>query len=55
MNALTVTCLSGSQHPPKVDSPEGDETKESVSMNADLHTLPKFQVSNFTILLHVMP
>ena len=36
MNALTVTGLSGSQHPPKVDGPEGDETKESVSMNADL-------------------
>ena len=36
MDALTVTGLSGSQHPPKVDCPEGDETKESVSMNADL-------------------
>ena len=36
MNTLTVTGLSGSQHPPKVDGPEGDETKESVSMNADL-------------------
>ena len=35
-NALTVTGLSGSQHPPKVDGPEGDETKESVSVNADL-------------------
>ena len=35
-NALTVTGLSGSQHPPKVDDPEGNETKESVSMNADL-------------------
>ena len=35
-NALTVTGLSGSQHPPKVESPEGDETKEFVSMNADL-------------------
>ena len=35
-NTLTVTGLSGSQHPPKVDGPEGDETKESVSMNADL-------------------
>ena len=35
-NALTVTGLSRSQHPPKVDGPEGDETKESVSMNADL-------------------
>ena len=36
MNALTVTGLSRSQHPPKVDGPEADETKESVSMNADL-------------------
>ena len=36
INALTVTGLSRSQHPPKVDGPEGDETKESVSMNADL-------------------
>ena len=35
-NALTVTGLSRSQHPPKVESPEGDETKEFVSMNADL-------------------
>ena len=35
-NALTVTGLSGSQHPPKVESPEGDETKEFISMNADL-------------------
>ena len=35
-NALTVTGLSGSQHPPKVDGPGGNETKESVSMNADL-------------------
>ena len=35
-NALTVTGLSGSQHPPKVDGPGKDETKESVSMNADL-------------------
>ena len=35
-NALTVTGLSGSQHPPKVDNPEGDETKEFVSINADL-------------------
>ena len=56
-NALTVTGLSGSQHPPKVDGPEG-ERKESVSMNADLprpaHP-PKFQVSNFTILSCVMP
>ena len=30
MNAPTVTGLSGSQHPPKVDGPEGDKTKESV-------------------------
>ena len=36
MNTLTVTGLSGSQHPPKVDGPGGNETKESVSMNADL-------------------
>ena len=36
MNALTVTGLSGSQHPPKVDGLGGNETKESVSMNADL-------------------
>ena len=35
-NALTVTGLSGPQHPPKVDGPGGNETKESVSMNADL-------------------
>ena len=35
-NALTVTGLSGSQHPPKVDGPGNDETKESVTMNADL-------------------
>ena len=35
MNALTVTGLSGSQHPPKVDGLGKDETKESVSMNAD--------------------
>ena len=35
-NALTVTGLSGSQHPPKVDGLGGNETKESVSMNADL-------------------
>ena len=33
---MTVTGLSGSQHPPKVDGPGKDETKESVSMNADL-------------------
>ena len=36
MNALTVTGLSRSQHPPKVDGPGGNKTKESVSMNADL-------------------
>ena len=36
MNALTVTGLSGSQHPPKVDGPGETETKESVSMNTDL-------------------
>ena len=33
MNALTVTGLSGPQHPPKVDGPGGNETKESVSIN----------------------
>ena len=36
MNALTVTGFSRSQHPPKVDGLGGNETKESVSMNADL-------------------
>ena len=36
MNALTVTGLPGSQHPPKVDGTGKDETKEYVSMNADL-------------------
>ena len=36
MNALTVTGLPGSQHPPKVDGLGVNETKESVSMNADL-------------------
>ena len=36
MNALTVTGLSGSQHPPKVAGPGGNETKEIVRMNADL-------------------
>ena len=36
MNALTVTGLPGSQHPPNVDSLGGNETKESVSMNAAL-------------------
>ena len=35
-NALTVTGLPGSQHPPKVDGLGKDETKEYVSMNADL-------------------
>ena len=35
-NALTVTGLSGPQHHPKVDCLGGTETKESVSMNADL-------------------
>ena len=35
-NALTVTGLPGSQHPPKVDGRGKDETKEYVSMNADL-------------------
>ena len=35
-NALTVTGLSGSQHPPKVDGLGGHETRESVSINADL-------------------
>ena len=33
---MTVTGLSGSQHPPKVDGPGKDKTKESVSINADL-------------------
>ena len=36
MNTLTVTGLSGPQHPPKVDGLGGNETKESVSMNAGL-------------------
>ena len=36
MNALTVTGLSGPQHPPKVDGLGGTETKESVSMNTGL-------------------
>ena len=35
-NALTVTGLSGPQHPPKVDGLGGIKTKESVSMNAGL-------------------
>ena len=35
-NALTVTGLSGPQHPPRVDGPGKDETKEYISMNADL-------------------
>ena len=36
MNALTVTGLSGPQHPPKVAGPRGNKTKEIVSMNAHL-------------------
>ena len=36
MNALTVTGLPRPQHPPKVDSLGGNETKESVSMKAGL-------------------
>ena len=36
MNTLTVTGLSGPQHPPKSKGPGGYKTKESVSMNADL-------------------
>ena len=36
INALTVIGLSGPQHPPKVDGLGGNETKESVSMNAGL-------------------
>ena len=35
-NTLTVTSLPGPQHPPKVDSLEGNETKVSVSMKAGL-------------------
>ena len=35
-NALTVTGLSGPQHPPKVDGPGRNETKEIVSMKAGL-------------------
>ena len=35
-NALTVTGLSGPQHPPKVDGLGGNETKESVSTKAGL-------------------
>ena len=35
-NALTVTGLPGSQHPPKVDGTGKDKTKEYISMNADL-------------------
>ena len=35
-NALTVTGLSGPQHPPKVDGLGRNKTKESVSMNAGL-------------------
>ena len=34
MNALTVSGLSGPQHPPKVDGLGGNETKEIVSMKA---------------------
>ena len=36
MNALTVTGLSGPQHPPKVGGLGGNETKEIVSMKAGL-------------------
>ena len=36
MNALTVTGLSGPQHPPKVDGLGGNETKEIISMRAGL-------------------
>ena len=36
MNTLTVTGLSRPQHPPKVDGLGGNETKDSVSMNAGL-------------------
>ena len=36
MNALTVTGLSGPQHPPKVDGLGGNKTKEFVSMKAGL-------------------
>ena len=36
MNALTVTGLSGPQHPPKVDGPGGNKTKETVSMKAGI-------------------
>ena len=36
MNAVTVTGLSGPQHPPKVAGLGGNETKEIVSMNAGL-------------------
>ena len=36
MNALTVTSLSGPQHPPKVDGLGGNEIKEIVSMKAGL-------------------
>ena len=38
-NALTVTGLSRPQHPPKVDGPGGNETKESVRMNTGLPRL----------------
>ena len=36
MNALTVTGLSGPQHPPKVAGPRGNETNEVVSIKTDL-------------------
>ena len=55
-NPLTVTGLSGSQHPPKVDGLEGDETKESVSMNADLSRPahpPKVSGEQFHNTFHV--
>ena len=35
-NTLTVTGLPRPQHPPKVDGPGGNKTKESVSMNTGL-------------------
>ena len=47
------------QHPPKVVGPGVNNGNEVVSMKAglsrDQHTLPKFQVSNLSILSHVMP
>ena len=36
MNVLTVTGLSGPQHPPKVAGSGGNKTKVIASMNADL-------------------